>query len=219
MTEQRDLEQQELGQDELVEAIAAQRHQLADRLADLSAAQWDEWSLCDGWRVREVVAHITMPFRYSAFRFVRELAGSRGNFNRMADRCAKRDAQAPVGELLAGLRDNERNPWKPPGGGLAGALTHDVVHGQDITLPLGLAYDVPAAVTGAVLATVTAAPSQKHFGVDLTGVQLQATDLDWSLGTGAPVRGAARHLLMVACGRRLPVGYLGGPAAPRFTDA
>ena len=63
---------------------------------------------------------------------------ARGNFDRMADRCARRDGQAPPGELLAMLRHNERNPWKPPGGGLAAALTHDVIHGQDITVSLAL---------------------------------------------------------------------------------
>lgn len=32
-----------------------------DLLADLDEAGWDHPSLCAGWRVREVVAHMTMP--------------------------------------------------------------------------------------------------------------------------------------------------------------
>jgi uncharacterized protein (TIGR03083 family) len=44
--------------------IAAQRAELAEVLAGLPAPRWDEPTLCAGWRVREVVAHITMPFRY-----------------------------------------------------------------------------------------------------------------------------------------------------------
>ena len=45
-------------------AIAAERTELAAMLDDLSPAQWDAPSLCAGWRVREVAAHMSMGFRY-----------------------------------------------------------------------------------------------------------------------------------------------------------
>ena len=55
-----------------------------------------------------------------------------------------------------------------------------------------------------------------YFGTDLSGVRLVATDLDWAYGDGAPLRGAAQHLLLVICGRRLPSGLLDGAPAARF---
>jgi hypothetical protein len=58
----------------------------------------------------------------------------------MADRCARRDRSAPPDKLLAAFRQNERNLWKPPGGRFAAALTHEVIHGQDITVALGVEY-------------------------------------------------------------------------------
>ncbi|MEV6634124.1 hypothetical protein AB0M54_25565 [Actinoplanes sp. NPDC051470] len=54
------------------------------------------------------------------------------------------------------------------------------------------------------------------FGVDLTGVELRATDLDWRFGDGQPVDGTAQDLLLAVCGRRLPAGRLTGAAADRF---
>jgi hypothetical protein len=72
--------------DTIRDMIAAQRAELAEVLAGLPAPSWDEPTLCAGWRVREVVAHITMPFRFSGRRFALELAKSRGRFNEMADR-------------------------------------------------------------------------------------------------------------------------------------
>ena len=51
--------------DNIRDMIAAERAELAEMLAGLPAPRWDEPTLCAGWRVREVVAHITMPFRYS----------------------------------------------------------------------------------------------------------------------------------------------------------
>ena len=202
---------------DLAATIAAERRDLAMILAGLPAAAWDTPTLCQGWRVREVVAHITMPFRYRPPRFALEMVRSRGNFNRMADRCARRDATAPPGELAAALGDNERNPWKPPGGGLEGALTHDVIHGLDITVALGLDRRVPDDRLRTVLAAVTGPRSQKFFGTDLAGIALRAEDLDWSLGSGVPVSGRAQDLALVLCGRMLPPGQLRGEASARFT--
>ena len=78
--------------DTIQDMIAAQRGELAAVLDALPASGWDEPTLCAGWRVREVVAHVTMPFRYSGRRFAMELVKSRGRFNEMADRVALRDA-------------------------------------------------------------------------------------------------------------------------------
>jgi uncharacterized protein (TIGR03083 family) len=196
--------------------IAAERRELADVLAGLPLERWDEQTLCAGWRVRETLAHITMAFRYSAPKFVLGMIKARGRFNRMADRAAREDADALTAEeLVASLRDNVDHPWKPPGGGHIGALSHDVIHGLDITVALDLDRRPPPARVGLVLGSLK--PAQlKFFGVDLTGVQLRATDLDWSYGSGDPVRGRAQDLLLLACGRRLPPGRLQGAAADRF---
>ena len=204
--------------DDLMPTISAERRAFADVLEGLAEADWNAPSLCSGWRVREVVAHMTMPFRYSAPRFLAELARSRGNFARMADRVARRDAQAPIGTLLDGWRTNVGHPWKPPGGGAVGALTHDVVHGLDITVPLGIEHPVSEQALRVVLDNATTPMSLKHFDRDLTGVRLEADDLDWAFGDGDPVHGRACHLLMVLMDRRLPSGLLSGAATSRFAS-
>ena len=203
--------------DGLLPLITAERGAFGDVLEALPEADWNAPSLCEGWRVREVVAHMTMPLRYSAPRFLGEMVRSGGNFARMADRVAHRDAQAPIGSLLEAWRSNEASPWKPPGGGYPGALTHDVVHGLDITVPLGLEHPVSEPALRVVLDHATSPLSLKHFHLDLTGTRLEADDLDWSYGDGEPLRGAARHLLMVLMDRRLPAGALSGAATSRFT--
>ncbi|MBQ0894806.1 maleylpyruvate isomerase family mycothiol-dependent enzyme [Micromonospora sp. U56] len=203
--------------DDVRAAVVAERAELVDLLAALPADRWDAPTLCDGWRVREVVAHTTMPFRTSVGRALMELARARGNVNRMADRTARRDAAAlSPAQLLAALRDNVEHRWTPPGGGVRGALSHDVIHGLDITVGLGLDRRVPPERVAMVL-TGMSPRNVAFFGTDLTGVQLQATDLDWCHGEGAPVRGLAQDLLLVVCGRRLPSGRLDGPAATRFS--
>jgi uncharacterized protein (TIGR03083 family) len=203
---------------ELLAQIAAERMELARVLNDLPALAWDADTLCAGWRVREVVAHMTMPFRYSAARFAAELARSGGRFNLMSDRVARRDAAAVSGaDLLSVLQANATHPWKPPGGGYVGALTHDVIHGLDITVPLGIGRRVPEDRLRAVLDAITAPKARKHFGTDLSGVQLTAEDIDWVSGSGQQLSGAAQDLALVLCGRKLPPGRLHGEPAARFS--
>ncbi|MGV9596398.1 maleylpyruvate isomerase family mycothiol-dependent enzyme [Streptosporangium sandarakinum] len=204
-------------EDDLRKAVTAERGEQAELLAALSPEQWDAPTLCEGWRVREVVAHTTMPFRASLGRTLLELVRARGDFNRMADRCARRDAaELPPERLLASLRDNVAHPWTPPGGGVGGALSHDVIHGLDITVGLGLDRRVPSERVAMVLAGMRP-KNIAFFGTDLTGVRLQATDIDWSHGAGTPLRGLAQDLLLVVCGRRLPPGRLTGEPAARFS--
>ncbi|MFJ5831498.1 maleylpyruvate isomerase family mycothiol-dependent enzyme [Streptomyces sp. NPDC093089] len=197
-------------------AIAAERRELADLLDGLSAEEWDAPSLCEGWRVREVAAHMSMGFRHSLPRTLRELARSRGSLHRMTDRCAREDAAAhSTRELAALLRAHAHHPWKPPVGGFTAALGHDVVHGLDITVALGLGRRVPRDRLRPLLESVDAR-SLRFFRVDLAGVALRADDLDWTFGSGTPLSGTAQDLLLLAFGRRLPPGRLHGEPHARF---
>ena len=90
------------------------------------------------------MAHMTIPFWQSIPQVAVQLLKAGGSFNKMADRCAQRDAKSlSASELAAMLGDNANHPWKPPGGGFEGALTHDVIHGLDFTVPVGIDRQVP----------------------------------------------------------------------------
>lgn len=205
---------------ELRAALAAERTELAELLGALPDSDWDRPSLCEGWRIREVVAHTTMPFRTGLPHFLIEMAKARGNMNRMLDRTARRDAAVMTpAQLAASMRDNAHHPWKPPGGGYEGALTHEIVHGLDSTIALGIDRQVPADRLLPVLEGMASPRGLKFFGVDLAGVQLRATDMDWTFGTGAPLTGTGADLLMVLGGRRLPAGRLRGDHSARFAAA
>ncbi|MEU9144124.1 maleylpyruvate isomerase family mycothiol-dependent enzyme [Streptomyces sp. NPDC048349] len=202
---------------EVKAAIAAERRELADLFDTLQTDQWNEPSLCAGWRVREVVAHMSMGFRLSLPRVLGELVKARRNLHRMTDRVARRDSAAHSTPVLAAfLRDNAHHPWTPPVGGLRAALGHDLVHGLDVSVALGLDRRVPENRLRIVLDEIRPS-SLKFFGAHLDGVQLCAEDLDWSYGSGSPVFGTAQDLLLLAYGRRLPDGRLRGEPSSRFT--
>lgn len=187
---------------DLVSETRAERERLAGLFGDLTPEQWDAASLCDGWRVREVVAHMTMPFRTKPLKVMGGLVRARFSFNRYADRDA-RSAAATMSEaeLVGLLRRNIDHPWQPPGGGQAGALSHDVIHGLDVTEPLGLP---PAPVERLALVLGSTRPRQlKYFGVDLGGTRLTASDSGVSIGDGPNVvEMTSKEMLLVVTGRR-----------------
>lgn len=198
-------------------AVIGERTDLTQVLETLTPEQWEHPSLCVGWRTREVVAHMTMPFRMSTTRFLIGMIRARGNFDRLADRQARADTETMSDqELLAQMRDNIEHPWRPPGGGAAGALSHDVIHGLDITVALGLPRVVPIDRIAIVLQE-TRGRNIKYFGTNLSNVRLEATDLDWTFGDGKALHGRGQDLLLVIAGRRLPEGRLVGEPASRYT--
>jgi len=121
---------------ELQPVVAAQFSALAELLSNATDAEWNTPSLCDGWRVLEVVAHMTMPARYSQDEFMTELEGYGYDFTRLSDEIAARDAGFPPAQLVADLRSDVLHHWTPPGGGFHGALNHVVIHSLDVTVPL-----------------------------------------------------------------------------------
>lgn len=148
-----------------------------------------------------------------------EPAKARGSLNRTTDRLARRDSATHTDqELAAFLREHAHHPWKPPVGGIAAALGHDVIHGLDVTIALGLDRHVPENRLRVVLDAIDPR-AFRLFGTDLQGVRLRADDLDWSFGTGTPLHGSAQDLLLVAYGRRLPPGRLSGEECHRFVAA
>jgi uncharacterized protein (TIGR03083 family) len=195
---------------EVQAAVAAEFRSLADLLDGASDAQWDTPSLCEGWRVREVVAHMTMAARYSEEAFMALLAEYGFDFTRLSDQVAGRDAALPTTELVACLRSEVMQQWQPPGGGAHGALNHVVIHGLDVTVPLGARRRVPEKTIEILLDDLTAGGGHARFGVAIDGRRLRATDLDWSYGSGPELRGTGEDLALAMCGRRLPAGRLEG---------
>jgi uncharacterized protein (TIGR03083 family) len=199
--------------------VARELTSLADLLDTASDAQWDSPSLCAGWRVREVVAHMTMAARYSEEQFMAELQRCGFDFTRLSNEVAARDADLPTDELIANLRSEAMQHWAPPGGGYHGALNHAVIHGLDVTVPLNVPRLSSDEIIRIILDDLTRGDGNVHFGVAIARRRLQATDLDWSFGDGPPLHGVAADLALVICGRSVLPGRLEGDPLVRADPA
>lgn len=189
---------------ELTALVRQGYQELADLLEGFRVERWDEPSLCEGWRVREVVAHMTMPVRYDQAAFMAELEAAGYDFTKLSNTVAARDSSLPTETFVAQLRDGTMASWTPPEGGAMGALSHLVIHGLDVTVALDVPRPFPDESVVTILDELTEGGKNVHFGTDLEGCAFEATDLDWRFGTGPAQRAPADRILVHLCGRRVP---------------
>ena len=152
-----------MNHDEVWRTIDAERLSMADLFDDLSEAEWQTPSLCAGWRVRDVAAHLTLAHTGLLAGTV-ALVRARGGPNRMIRDSAVRQARLPVERYPVALRgmvgSRRTAPFLTPFEPLVDVL----VHGQDIAVPLGRTRPMPtaAAATAVVRRTEAArAPARR----------------------------------------------------------
>ncbi|WP_329267500.1 maleylpyruvate isomerase family mycothiol-dependent enzyme [Streptomyces pseudovenezuelae] len=189
-----------LDTDELWRFVDQERASLADLLEGLSPQEWETRTRCGDWRVRDVAAHLTVAARFSRGRVVREMVRARGNWNRMIHDSAVREADAPVTEIVAGLRSIIGSRRLAPTTSPHEPLLDLLVHGQDIALALGRARPVPpvAARDAADRVWTMRFPPRPW---PLPKARLVATDIAWTRGAGEEIRGPVTSLLLLLTGR------------------
>ncbi|HEX6353094.1 maleylpyruvate isomerase family mycothiol-dependent enzyme [Actinophytocola sp.] len=192
------------------QALDSERTATAGLLESLTPAEWEHASLCAGWRVREVAAHLTLGPEMGIGGAIVEFARARGSFNRVVDNTSRRKATVPTEQLVADLRRHVGSRRLAPGQTLADALMDVQVHTQDIAVPLG--RDHPMALDAAL------ASADHLWGMwfpfrprrRLRGFRLTATDVDWSVGDGAEISGPIAALLPLLAGRTATLSKLTG---------
>ncbi|MFE9206546.1 maleylpyruvate isomerase family mycothiol-dependent enzyme [Micromonospora sp. NPDC007230] len=198
----------------LLDMVAAERRRFADLIDSLTPEQLDTPSLCGEWTAKEVAGHLIAPFATPPRWLLPLILRSRFNLHRANAELARRIARRPAAELVAELRRNERNPFKPPVVGLFGQLTDLQVHGQDVRRPLGLPHELDpdharTSLDFLVSRRSVAFGPRRHRA----GLRFAATDLDWARGDGPEVRGTAEALLLALTGRLVVLPELAGEGA------
>ena len=120
--------------------IAQERRTLADTLSGLDTRQWTTASLCRGWTVHDVAAHLLMPLVTSLPRVLLAMARSGFSFDRANVKLTAAVARRSNDEIVLGIRSNAEHRFTPPGMGFEAPLTDAIVHGQDIRRPLGIQH-------------------------------------------------------------------------------
>ena len=195
------------------QVITEQRLGLAGMLERLSDTEWEQPSLCGGWRVRDVAAHVAMAPQVPGLgSMLADGIRARGSFHRLNHDVAVRHAARPTRDIVAELRRYADSRRLPVVSNYHNILFDVLVHTQDIAIPLSRDHPMPAeaARTGAERVWTMGWPFWARRR--LRGVRLVATDTDWSVGAGIELRGPIAMLLLLLTGRiATALPHLSGP--------
>ena len=192
-----------------------ERADLAAFLTTLTPQQWDTPSLCSGWTVKDVVAHVISYEELNAM----------GLLKRFAKGWIVRANQVGVDEFSAlspqQLLEFLGNHLTPRGltagfGGMI-ALVDGTIHHQDIRRSLRQPRAIPVDRLTRVLGLVPGNP-RLGAGRRIRGLRLRATDVDWAHGHGPEVTGPGEALLMAMAGRPAALADLSGPGKATLTE-
>ncbi|HET6731715.1 maleylpyruvate isomerase family mycothiol-dependent enzyme [Mycobacterium sp.] len=194
-----------------------EREEFAALLEGLTPQQWESPTLCEKWRVRDVVAHVIGYDPLSRLHLMRRMAKglvTRGGANAVG--VADYVDKSPE-ELTALVRQYAVPQGLTAGFGGRIALTDGMIHQQDIRRPLGKPRTIDSERLRVALDFSKFAP--RILGaLRARGVQLVATDLDWSYGRGSEVRGPGEALLMAMAGRRAALDDVDGPGKTKLAQ-
>lgn len=195
--------------------VEAERNDLADFLETLAPQQWAAQSLCEGWTVSDVVAHVVSYDAVGAAELTRRFVQGRFMLNRINGVSLNQHREREPEQLVAMLREHVTPRGLTAAFGGRIALVDTLMHHQDIRRALGIPRDVPVDRLRVALPFAFLAPPVKAMW-HVRGVKVVATDLNWSGGTGPEARGPGEAVLMAMGGRRGVAEELTGPGAPRL---
>jgi uncharacterized protein (TIGR03083 family) len=187
--------------DDYWSAVVQLRLSVADLLEALTPPEWDQPSLCAGWRVRDVAGHLSLVPTITTWDMVR--AAPRGRFNphRINTLLARRYGDRERQGIVERIREHAGERRTARVLDVRDSLFDVAVHSQDIALPLGRTLDVPVASARAGLDRVWEMGWPFRAQRRLSGLRLNATDAAWTVGGGPPVEGTALALLLLLTGR------------------
>ena len=187
------------------------REALGDYLAQLTPDDWNKPSLCAGWSVKDVAAHMLVVPTMSKGQVFRAFAGSRFNLDRMNGKLVnKLTTQMSPADIATKTRSSAASHGMPPGLKLLGVFNELAVHSSDIADGVGKPFALPTEDYVACLEFLK--DVQPVFGAKkrAEGLKLQATDAEWSTGSGPIVSGPSKQLLLALAGRRAALDNLTG---------
>jgi len=205
--------------DRIWQATDAQRAALCDLLAGLGDDDWRRPSLCAGWTVKDVAAHLTLQ-QLGPGAVLAQMLQWKGSIDRTTAHAAQRRAEAlSTGQIVAAIRATIGSRRHIFGVTQRETLCDILVHSQDIAVPLGRTLD-PAPEAAAVAATRVLSmrwPPPLPSARKMAGLRLTATDTSWSAGDGPVVTGPMAALLLACCGRVAALPRLAGDGVAELT--
>jgi uncharacterized protein (TIGR03083 family) len=189
--------------------IHAERRALAADMRTVTGDQWDTPSLCDKWTVRDVLAHMTAAATLTPPSFFGKLISSGFSFDKVQESGVAAQRGSSPAETLAHFEGVVDSVKHPPGPNTTW-LGEVIVHAEDIRRPLGIKHSYPNDAVVAVARFYQGSNMLIGSKRRISGLTLQATDAEWSHGTGPEVAGPILSLVLAMTGRTAALDDLTG---------
>jgi uncharacterized protein (TIGR03083 family) len=195
---------------DLTPMVQAERASLATYLETLSPDQWAKPTWCDKWNVQQVVGHLIAAANITAPHFFAGFVKAGFNFDKVVETDLVQYAAGSPADVLKRFQGIVMSTRKPPGPGYV-ALGEVMAHGEDIRRALGAKGDHPKEHL------VALADAYRKTGKPLSGkarsvgLRFVATDIDWTAGDGAEIKGPAMSLILGMVGRKKALDDCTGP--------
>lgn len=193
-----------------------ERQALIDDLASIASEQWRTSSLCPGWDVHDVVAHLIDTAKTTRRGFIQRMLAAGFDFDHdNAVGVTRERASDPV-ETLARFRSVRLRTSTPPAA-LETRLVEAFVHGEDIRRPLRIFRAYPPEHVATALDSQVKTSVKFGGGKEIArGWRLVATDTGFEHGEGPEIHALAITLLLATSGRYVACEELTGPGAAAF---
>jgi uncharacterized protein (TIGR03083 family) len=193
------------------------REAFADYLTTLAPDDWNRPSLCAGWTVKDVAAHmLVIPTKPKGTIF-RHFLASGFNLDKMnAGFVTAIAASMSTSDIASATRSSAGSHGRPPGLPLPGVFNELVVHSLDIADAVGKPFALPTADYVASLEHLKATQPVFKSKERVAGLRLRATDAEWSSGDGPLVEGPIQQLVLAVAGRPSAIDRLSGDGVATF---
>ena len=189
--------------------IHAERRALAADMRTVTGDQWETPSLCSNWTVRDVLAHMTAAATLTPPSFFGKLISSGFSFEKVQESGVAAQRGSSPADTLAHFEGVVDSVKHPPGPNTTW-LGEVIVHAEDIRRPLGIKHSYPNDAVVAVARFYQGSNLLIGSKRRISGLTLQATDAEWSHGTGPEVAGPIVSLVLAMTGRTAALDDLTG---------
>ncbi len=200
-----------LSTSEVWDIVRTERKRLIEDLSPLEKQQWNTQSLCPGWSVHDVLAHLVDTAKTGKRAFVWSMICARGDFDLANDQGIARHKDDDPQQTLTALSEVIELTKAPPAN-RATRLVEAIVHGEDIRRPLHIEPKYPhVGVLEALDYQIRTAVSFGGGRERARGVRLRETESGNTWGEGPEVSAQTLDLLLAVSGRRIdPARFTGG---------
>lgn len=192
----------------------AESSDLASLLDELDDGDFDHVSLCDGWRVRDVISHMVVGHTRPMLPMIGLIAKHGFNVPRASlkgsidygSSHSPAEIRAAWHDVVDGQKMNgiARTISKKEG------FVDHLIHHQDIRRPLDRPRTISADRLTAALDAMPTIGGFLKSKQRMVGLRWTATDANWTCGEGPEVAGPAEALILLSSGRPAPIGEVSG---------